>query len=270
MKKLFFAIALCAVTTFATGCSDDDPISVSGVSLNKTTMALDRGQSEKLTATVTPSDAEYDGVTWKTSDPSVATVDQGTVTALAAGSATITAAAGSQTASCVVTVSVPVAGISLNKTTLALDRGQSETLTVTVTPADAQYDEVAWETSAAAIATVDKGSVVAVAAGSAIITAKIGEQTASCTVTVTVPVTGISLNKTTLTLDVSQTEQLQATVTPADATDPGVKWSSSNTAAATVSDNGTVEAIAPGQATITATAANGMTADCAEIGRAHV
>lgn len=263
MKKLFFAIALCAVTTFATGCSDDDPISVSGVSLNKTTMALDRGQSEKLTATVTPSDAEYDGVTWKTSDPSVATVDQGTVTALAAGSATITAAAGSQTATCVVTVSVPVAGISLNKTTLALDRGQSETLTVTVTPADAQYDEVAWETSAAAIATVDKGSVVAVAAGSAIITAKIGEQTASCTVTVTVPVTGISLNKTTLTLDVSQTEQLQATVTPADATDPGVKWSSSNTAAATVSDNGTVEAIAPGQATITATAANGMTADCA-------
>lgn len=262
MKKFFTIITLCGAMAFGNGCSDDDPIAVSGISLNKTTLALERGQSEKLTATVTPSDAEYDGVVWQTSDASVASVDKGTVTAIAAGSATISAIAGGQTATCAVTVSVPVTGISLDKTTLALDRGQSEKLTVTVTPADAQYDDAVWETSDASVATVDKGTVTAVAAGSATVTAKIGEQTAACTVTVSVPVTGISLDKATLELNVGQTRQLQATITPSDATDPGVKWSSSNKAAATVSDNGTVEAVAPGETTITATSGNGMTANC--------
>ncbi|MCD7793346.1 MAG: Ig-like domain-containing protein [Alistipes sp.] len=262
MKKFFLVLTLCSVTAFGNGCSDDDPIAVSGISLNKTTLALERGQSEKLTATVTPSDAEYDGIEWQTSDASVATVDKGIVTAVAAGSATISASAGGQTAACTVTVNVPVTGISLDKTTLTLDRGQSEKLTVTVTPADAQYDDVVWETSDASVATVDKGTVTAAAAGSATISAKIGEQTATCTVTVSVPVTGISLDKTTLELNVGQTQQLQATITPSDATDPSVKWSTSNKAAATVTDNGTVEAVAPGETTITATSANGLTAKC--------
>ncbi|MGI6634510.1 MAG: Ig-like domain-containing protein [Christensenellales bacterium] len=162
----------------------------------------------------------------------------------------------------------PVTGVSLNKTTLTLLVGNSETLTATVAPENATHKDVTWSSDDETVATVDNsGKVTAVAPGTATITVKTtdGEKTATCTVTVnaaTVAVTGVSLNKTATSLVVGGTEALQATIEPATATNQNVTWSSDKPAIATV-DNGVVTAISVGQATITVKTDDGnKTATC--------
>ena len=161
MEKLFGPFfALVAIVTLAftlPSCGHEDPVpatvSVSGVSINKTTISLTEGGSETLTATVAPDNATNKSVSWKSSDTGVATVDNsGKVTAVKAGSATITVTTtdGSKTATCSVTVTaktVSVTGVTLNKSTLELTEGAEETLKATITPADATNQVVTWSTS---------------------------------------------------------------------------------------------------------------------------
>jgi uncharacterized protein YjdB len=251
---------------------EDTFVAVSGVSLNKSATGILVGGTETLTATITPSHATNQNVTWTSSDNSVATVDNtGLVTAVADGTATITVTTvdGSFTAPCMVTVSstaVAVTGVSLNKGTLTLVEGGMETLTVTITPSYATNQNLTWTSSATAVATVNNGVVNAVAAGTASITVTTddGGFTAACTVTVTAPVTGVSLNKTALSLVVYSTEILIATVAPANATNQNVTWTSSVPAVATVDNNtGLVTAVTAGTVTITATTEDGgKTANC--------
>lgn len=161
-------------------------IAVTGITLNQTSATLTEGESLTLTATVSPDDATDKTVTWSSSNESVATVKNGVVTAMAAGTATITAKAGDKTATCEVTVKpVPVSGIVLDKTTAELLVGESLTLTATVSPDNATDKTVTWSTSDATIATVDNNGVVkAIKVGKVTITAKAGEKTATCEVTV--------------------------------------------------------------------------------------
>ena len=248
-------------------CEVTVTVPVTGVSLNKTTLALNVGGSETLTATIAPTNATNTTVTWKSSNTSVATVSNGKVTAVAAGSATITVttADGSKTATCAVTVTVPVTGVSLNKTTLALNVGGSETLTATIAPTNATNTAVTWSSSNTSVVTVSGGKITAVGAGTATITVTTsdGSYTAKCTVTVGVPVTGVSLNKTTLSLSKGSTETLTATIAPTNATNTAVTWKSSNTSVATVDSDGKVTAVTAGTATITVTTADGSkTATC--------
>ena len=255
-------------------------IPVTGIRLNQASATLNsKDQTIQLSATVTPDDATDKSLTWSSSNPSVATVDaNGLVTAVSSGRTTITAttADGSnKTATCAVTVniSVPVTGITLNQTTASLtSRGQTLQLTATVTPDNATNKSVTWSSSNTAVATVSStGLVTAVSNGTATITAKAADgsnKTATCAVTVniSVPVTGITLNQTTASLTSrGQTLQLTATVTPENATNKSVTWSSSNTAVATVDANGLVTAVSSGTATITAKTADGSnkTATCA-------
>ncbi len=243
---------------------------VTGVSLNTNSLTLEEGGTATLTATITPSNATDQNVTWSSDNESVATVDQnGRVTAVAQGGATITAAVDGKSAKCSVTVNaaapVPVTSVSLDKTSLGLTEGDTETLTATVEPSDATNKNVTWSTSDASIATVTDGVVTAVAPGTATITVTTVDQskTATCTVTVTVPVTGVTLNKTRTSLYVGDTETLTATVAPDNATNQAVTWTSSNPSVATVK-NGVVTAVAPGIAVITATTQDGNhTAACA-------
>ena len=243
---------------------------VTGVSLNTDSLTLEEGGTATLTATITPSNATDQNVTWSSDNESVATVDQnGRVTAVAQGGATITAAVDGKSAKCSVTVNaaapVPVTSVSLDKTSLGLTEGDTETLTATVEPSDATNKNVTWSTSDASIATVTDGVVTAVAPGTATITVTTVDQskTATCTVTVTVPVTGVTLNKTRTSLYVGDTETLTATVAPDNATNQAVTWTSSNPSVATVK-NGVVTAVAPGIAVITATTQDGNhTAACA-------
>ena len=254
---------------------DEPTIPVTGVSLDKNELTLTVGQTEKLTATVEPSNATNKNVSWSSSDTAVATVaSDGTVTAVGAGTATITVTTedGGKTATCAVTVNaatVPVTGVSLNKSELALIVGQTEKLVATVEPSNATNKNVSWSSSDTAVATVaSDGTVTAVGAGTATITVTTedGGKTATCAVTVnaaTVPVTGVSLNKSELALIVGQTEKLVATVEPSNATNKNVSWSSSDTAVATVASDGTVTAVGAGTATITVTTEDGnKTATC--------
>ncbi|MEG3068946.1 MAG: Ig-like domain-containing protein [Syntrophaceticus schinkii] len=254
-------------------------VPVTGVSLDKTSLTLTTGKSGTLTATVAPANASNKAVTWASDNTSVATVDQnGKVTAVSAGTATITVTTvdGSKTATCTVTVedeivTVPVTGVSLDKTSLTLTTGKSDTLTATVAPANASNKAVSWASSNTSVATVDQnGKVTAVSAGTATITVTTvdGSKTATCTVTVedeivTVPVTGVSLDKTSLTLTTGKSDTLTATVAPANASNKAVSWASSNTSVATVDQNGKVTAVSAGTATITVTTVDGSkTATC--------
>ena len=175
-------------------------VAVSSVELSFDYLELIEGDSKTITAAVKPDDATDKTVTWSTSDASVATVENGIITAIKEGTATITAKAGDKSAECRVTVAkkvITVASVELNKTSLELVEGDSETLTATVKPDDATDKTITWSTSSAEIAAVDAtGKVTAVAEGSATITAAAGSQMAACEVVVkpkTVPEGAVDL-----------------------------------------------------------------------------
>lgn len=250
-------------------------IPVTSVSLDKTSLNLTEGEVYELSATVTPSDASNNSVTWSSSDTSVATVSStGLVTAKAAGTATInvTTDDGGKKATCTVTVQakvIAVTGVNLDKTSLSITVGETQALTATVTPSNATDKSVTWSSSNTSVATVSSSGVVtAKAVGSTTITVKTndGGKTVTCSVNVqakTVPVTGISLDSSSISLSVGSTHTLSATVVPSDATDKTITWSSSNTSVATVSSSGVVTAMLVGSATITATTNDGnKTATC--------
>ena len=231
-------------------------IAVTSITLNKTELAIIKGNTETLTATVNPTDATDKTVIWSSSDTAIATVDaNGKVTAVDGGSATITAKAGDEQATCQVTVSVPVESVTLNKTELLLNKGASEILIATVKPDNASDKSITWSSSNANVATVSSdGKVTAVGGGSATITAKAGDKEATCQVTVTVPVESVSLSKTSLTLPKGEKATLTATVSPSNATDKSVVWSSTNEGIAKVDQNGNVMAVDCGSTTIIAKA----------------
>ncbi len=245
---------------------------VTGVTLSPSSYTLSLGHSLSLNAVVSPSDASNDTVSYTSSDESVATVtSKGVVTAVGVGSATITVttADGGYTATSVITVpSVAVTAISLNKSTASLSTGGNTQLTATISPEDATNTDIAWTSSDATVAKVSSnGLVTGVAAGTATITATTsdGGYTATCSVTVSsdIAVTGISLDITSDSLDIDETLQLTATISPEDATNTNVTWTSSSAVAATVSD-GLVTALANGTTTITAVSEDGnYTASCA-------
>ena len=246
-------------------CNVTVKVPLTGISLNKTTLALNRGVTETLTVNYNPSDTtDSKTVTWSSGNTSVAKVDQnGKITAVNKGTTTITAKVGSKTASCNVTVKVPLTGISLNKTTLALNRGVTETLTVNYNPSDTTDSKtVTWSSENTSVAKVDQnGKITAVDVGTTNILAKVGSKTASCSVTVKAPLTGISLNKTTLSLRKQSTETLVVSYDPINTTDDKtITWTSDNEEVATVS-GGTVSALKEGTATITATVGS-CTAQC--------
>ncbi|MBR5255149.1 MAG: Ig domain-containing protein [Bacteroidales bacterium] len=244
-------------------------VGVTSVSIDKTSLSLTEGESATLTATVKPDNATNKTVSWSSSNSSVATVDAaGKVSAVAEGTATITAKAGEKSATCSVSVTkkaVAVESITLNKSSLELKAGETATLTATVKPDNATNKTVSWSSSNSSVATVDAaGKVSAVAEGTATITAKAGDKTATCTVTVkknVVDVESITLDKTSLELKEGETATLIATVNPDNATNKAVTWSSDKTSVATVNASGKVTAVAEGTATITAKA-GGKTATC--------
>lgn len=244
-------------------------VAATGVTLNKTSLTLTEGNSETLTATVSPSNATDKALTWSTSNSAVATVSNGKITAVKAGTATITAkTANGKTATCKVTVTAKeaaVTSISLNKTSLTLNEGGSEALTATVSPSNATNKTVTWSTSNSAVAIVSGGKITAVKAGTATITAKTANgKTAACTVAVTAAeILPESLKLTKASVEVEEGKQVSVglVVYPAEATNKKVTWTSSDTSIATVGNGGVVKGVKPGKVTITATAvANGISA----------
>ena len=250
-------------------------VKVTGVSLSKTSMNLYVGNTSSLVATVSPSNATNKNISWSSSNTSVASVSNGVVTARGIGSAviTVTTSDGAKKANCLVYVTkaevptVKVTGVTLSKSSLSLNTGGTYSLVATITPSNATNKNITWTSSNNSIATVSNGVVTAKSAGTATITVKTsdGAKTATCKVTVTNPVvkvTGVSLNRSSVSLIKGTTTSLTATVSPSNATNKGVTWTSSNTSVATIS-NGVVTAKGAGTATITVkTSDGGKTATC--------
>ena len=249
------------------------------INLDRTSLTLtSAGQTATLNATISPSNATNKTVSWASSNPAVATVNNGVVTAVGNGTATITARTtdgSNKSATCSVTVNFPIkaTGVTLNQTSLTLvSIGQTYTLHETVLPSNATNKRVSWKSSNPTVATVDGGLVRAVANGTTTVTVTTADgtsKTATCVVTVktdtTLLATGVTLDQNSLTLNsTGQTASLTATVSPSYATDKSVTWTSSIPSVATVSSSGVVKAVANGTTTVTVTTADGSnkTATC--------
>lgn len=139
-------------------------------------------------------------------------------------------------------------------------------LTATVKPDETTVKTIQWSSSDEAVATVGAdGTVTALKEGTAVITAKCGEKSAECTVTVkaeAVMPTSITMEPTTLSLTVGQKYTLIATILPENATNKSVTWSSNAPDIVEVTAGGAVTAKAAGTATVTASAANGLAVTC--------
>jgi uncharacterized protein YjdB len=263
LSNLSAIIAFLAITAlFLAACQEEIP--VTSVTLNKTTATLSINGTETLKATIEPSDATNQGITWSSTDEGRVTVTQrGVITGKAEGSAVVyvTTDDGNKTAFCSVTVSstsstIPVTSVILNKNTLSLAVGNSETLIATIAPYNASNQSVSWSSSNSTVAAVSQsGAVSASSVGSTTITVTTadGNKTATCTVSVSasaVSVSSVSLNKPTASITAGSSERLIASITPSTATNQNLTWESSNTAVATVSASGDVTGVAAGIATI--------------------
>lgn len=233
---------------------------VTGISMSETTVELKPGETHQLKATVLPQNASNAEVTWYSDKESVAKVSQsGLVSAVSTGEATIhvVTSDGGKMATCLVKVGTPVKGITLSISPKTLYVGDpSLDISATLTPANATDKSLEWSSSDPEVASIAPGAALRAVIkplkpGKTTITAttKDGGFTASCEVTVKRHVSGVSLNKASLTLYVGETESLAATVAPEDASDKTVAWSSDNSAVASVS-NGKVTANKPGTAVI--------------------
>ena len=163
--------------------------------LDRTSVTLEEGQTTQLIATITPTDATETTVMWTSSNADVVTVDDGLVTAVREGTAIVRASVGDKSATCTVTVQkqvIAVTSVTLDKATLNLTIGSTETLQADVAPDNATDKTVTWSSSNTSVATVVDGVVTAVGEGTATVSAIAGDVTATCTVTVIRYVFGIT------------------------------------------------------------------------------
>lgn len=237
-------------------------VPVTDITLDKTTMNLKKGETDKLNAALVP-EGSTGTITWTSDNETVASVDQdGNVTANASGTAKISASVNGLSASCDVTVSNPLTAISISGEgdRHTLKKGQSLQLTVIPEPEDADGElNATWTSSNPDAATVDgNGLVTALADGETMIRAEVNGLTAEYKIEVKeVKLTDVDLNKTEITVHRGETEQLIAMPVPADTTDDTrVEWKSSDSNKVKVDGNGLVTAVAVGGAEITATMGN--------------
>ena len=237
-------------------------ISVEGVTISPKDITLDLGVTRKFESIITPSNAVNKLVTWSSSNPNVATVDQyGFVTTKAKGTTYITIITddGKFTDTSKVTVNsaiIPVAGVTIDPDVLTICSGETVTLSAVIAPINATNQDVTWESSNRFVATVDDNGVVsALTYGTCQITAKSvdGEHKGICSLTVinaSIPVKvkeiEIIPNSVTIYNDGSE-YQLEAKITPSNATNQNVTWTSLNPDICSVSSDGKIKALTSGK-----------------------
>lgn len=239
----------------------------SSIILNSSDLTIQKNKTYSLKATVLPNDAQDQGILWKSNNPNIATVtENGTVMGVTAGKTTIVATSiANPSVSTQVTVTViPIlpTKLSVNKTSLHIAKGQKYTVKANVSPSNADDNNVKWTTSNAKIATVNtKGIITAKANGKVVITATAaGNKSLTQKINVNVSTKTVKANKSSVSLTTGKSTVLKATVSPSDATQKTISWTSSNPKIATVNSKGTIKAKKPGTVTITAKAKSAKSA----------
>ncbi len=241
---------------------------VTSIEFSYSSITLDAGKKKTLEPQLRPISATNKDVKWSSSNKNIATVDsKGVVTAVSAGTATITcsSADGFSKQTVKVTVTQPPTGIKFSKKKTTVKIGTPVKLNPTVLPENASNKNVIFSSSDEKIAKVAAdGTVTGVKKGTAKITATTANSLYSAVITVNVekPVKSVKLNKTSITIAVGKTTLITATVSPKSASNKEVSWKSSDNDVATVK-NGKITAKAPGYAVITCTTEDGgKTAEC--------
>lgn len=266
MKKVLFLLSICILLV---GCSKEDtPRIVTSISFDKNEISIKMGESETLKVIHEPSDLSAPSYTWESSNEDVATVINGKVAAISVGEATIkvTASQLGLTTSCKIKVNpVEAETIVLNTTNQELKIGDEFQLTATIEPENTTDKSITWESNDDKIATVtEEGLVKAVGVGKAIITVTSGNVSVTCNIEVEpIQVTGISLSHEDIEIEITDEFELHATVSPVDATNKKINWTSSDERIAKVNEEGIVLGISKGQIKITAkTEDGGYTKEC--------
>lgn len=257
MNKRMPLILVLLLSLYA--CDKDIP--VKEVVLSQESALLMVGEQLQLGLSISPNNATYYTPLWASTTPSVAIVsDKGLVTAISEGASTITSTIGGKVANCYITVqnrSIPVSAISLNEKKVSIKKGETLQLQASITPVNATDNTILWQSDDESIVTVDgSGIVTGVDGGITVVSAKAGDAIAYCVIQVIVPVASISLNKSSLLLHREDSFQLSASISPANATNTDVKWSTDNESVAEVSEDGIVWAKNNGEAHITASVDN--------------
>ncbi len=221
---------------------------------------------------VEPENATEKGVAYSIDDTSIATIDEnGVITGVSKGKATITITSLEKTESpkektLKVSVGQPVTSFTLEKDSFSVGNGGTYTLPYSVGPEDADNKGIIWESADPSIVEVtSKGVVKGIDTGSTTITGTTADGsglTASAVVTVITSVKKIELSDKAVTIIDDESATVTATVSPENATNPKLAWSSSDTSIATVDATGKITAKSSGECTITASATDdsGVTA----------
>jgi uncharacterized protein YjdB len=238
-------------------------VTITGIDIVEDSTIVATGGTGELTVAFTPENPSEQGLEWTSGADTIVTVEEGTLTGVKEGGAYVYVVSVVNDAimdSCWVTVMpIPVTGVELDQDTITMTDSGTGTLVASIIPANAGDLTVTWTSGNDAVATVADGVVSGVAVGETYVyvTTNDGGFKDTCTVIVTPTlVTGVSLDITTLSLALTKTETLVATVAPAEATDPSITWSSGNDAVATVAD-GVVTGVANGDTYIYVTTTDG-------------
>lgn len=245
-----------------------DTILPESIALNKTMLAMKRGEVALLTATLTPENSTVTDIEWHSDNPEIVDViSDGRVYAISGGITTIYAvASNSLTACCVVSVdtSIDVEEVRIGTGDKTLEVGDNFQLTASVLPRNATDQSLTYTSSNEEVVTVDDMNIItAVGIGTALITVKASSGIdAVCKVHVIRYPESISIDPTNVTAVEGDSVQLEASFEPSDVTERVLAWSSSGENVATVDQNGLLTCKQQGTATITAETLNGLTADC--------
>lgn len=250
--SLALVLTACGVTITAVHLPDEIQVNVGATA---ETAATYESKQEADSAAQQAAADKIDW-TWEIGDDSIASVDaNGVITGIKGGNTivTLTSADGKFSAKCPVTVNQPLKAIKMDDIALETNGHTSETVAYTLEPADTTEDDVILSVADESVAKLEGNKLVAVSDGTTKITATSGIVKTSAKVTVTTKVEQITLNKTEGVLTVGNSVTVTATVTPDNATNATVNWTSSDEKVATVDSNGKVTAVAAGNATIKAT-----------------
>lgn len=238
-------------------------VQVKKVTLDKTTLTIEKGKTAKISATVTPTNATDKTLSWTSSDESIATVTNGKVTAVNKGTVKITAkAVNGKSAVCTVTVQEPPESVTLNKNALILGVGEEFTFQAKV-PDGSFEGKLEYSSNNTDIATIQQNGVMqAKSKGTAIITVKTyNGKTAKCRVTVKNAPTKISINRANSIMGLGETFYLEGSLANDEASRV-LTFSSNKPEVATVTDGGIVTAKSIGTAIVSITTYNGQKATC--------